>query len=141
MSSRAKKRYVMKCYYHEAKEAVGLCQKCGKALCKDCISLNEKIIICNSDCLGKKIIDDKIECKNNFALEQTDFSNSFQFIFIVLGTFLLICGSGIVVFSLISYNFVEWFIGAVLTVLGIASFGVVRGMTIEEKSPQIMAKE
>lgn len=28
----------MKCYYHEDRDAVGTCQDCGKALCRDCAS-------------------------------------------------------------------------------------------------------
>jgi len=27
----------MKCYIHENKDAAGTCQKCGKAICKECV--------------------------------------------------------------------------------------------------------
>lgn len=30
---------VMKCFYHEDREAVATCQHCGKALCRACASL------------------------------------------------------------------------------------------------------
>ena len=33
----------MKCFYHESKDAVGQCKKCGKGLCKECVTKNNGI--------------------------------------------------------------------------------------------------
>lgn len=43
----------MKCFYHEERDAVATCQKCGKSLCKEC-SLKYKPIVCE-ECYQEEI--------------------------------------------------------------------------------------
>lgn len=41
----------MKCFYHHDRDAFGVCQSCGKALCLDCM----------------QFIKDKVSCKNEIC--------------------------------------------------------------------------
>ncbi len=43
----------MKCFYHPAVDAVGLCSKCGKAACSNCISDVGGALLC-TDCLERE---------------------------------------------------------------------------------------
>lgn len=38
----------MICFTHHDKSAVGICKKCGRALCPDCIVVNGNTILCNA---------------------------------------------------------------------------------------------
>src|SRR5262245_47539610 len=42
----------MKCYYHEATDAVGLCKSCGRGLCKGCAVDLGRGLACRDRCEG-----------------------------------------------------------------------------------------
>ena len=54
----------MKCFYHEERDAVATCQKCGKSLCKECAS-KYKPIICE-DCFRE--VQEKEEAEQAYRL-------------------------------------------------------------------------
>lgn len=39
----------MKCYNHHDRDAFGICQACGKALCLECMDVTENITNCNNN--------------------------------------------------------------------------------------------
>lgn len=45
----------MRCFIHNDKEAIGVCKKCGKAMCNDCSSFNNHNGICPA-CMRKNIV-------------------------------------------------------------------------------------
>lgn len=53
----------MKCYYHEERDAVGTCQDCGIALCKECASKYTPCLC--PDCAKKRESKNEIEKKRN----------------------------------------------------------------------------
>ena len=42
--------YFMHCFYHQDKEAVGVCKSCGKGLCPDCAAEVPKGLACRGRC-------------------------------------------------------------------------------------------
>ena len=110
----------MKCYHHELKDAVGICKSCGKALCKDCVSLSSNSINCKHCCL--EVTEQKIP-------EQY---KSFTHMLVIFGTFLLICGSGTIFLSIAQSDLSQWIIGGVLTMISVSIFKSVKGYSIHE---------
>jgi hypothetical protein len=50
----------MRCYDHSDHEAIAICMGCGKALCKDCIELNNTdVVVCSEKC--GSIVNDQLE--------------------------------------------------------------------------------
>jgi len=40
----------MRCFYHEEKEAVGICKSCGRGLCRECAVELPKSLACRGRC-------------------------------------------------------------------------------------------
>ncbi len=40
----------MKCFYHNNKDAIGICKNCSKGLCKECVTEIDKSIACKNKC-------------------------------------------------------------------------------------------
>jgi prefoldin subunit 5 len=40
----------MRCFYHEEKQAVGLCKSCGKGICKECAVDLTTALACRGHC-------------------------------------------------------------------------------------------
>lgn len=57
----------MKCFYHEDRDAVATCQKCGKSLCKEC-TMKYKPIICE-DCHQEEVREQEEELEQ-YRLEK-----------------------------------------------------------------------
>jgi hypothetical protein len=60
----------MRCFYHEQKEAVGICKSCGKGICKKCAVDFKKGLACRGHCekTVRSIIQKIIEYDKNAEL-------------------------------------------------------------------------
>lgn len=46
----------MKCYYHNDKDAVGICKNCNKGLCIECVKeIENGIVFCSDKCANEVI--------------------------------------------------------------------------------------
>jgi hypothetical protein len=47
----------MKCFEHQQLDAVGLCKKCGRAVCSNCATLEDDVVTCRTTCASGKSAD------------------------------------------------------------------------------------
>lgn len=57
----------MKCFIHDETDAQGLCLKCGRAMCKNCMKFNKYSGLCPK-CEKKKLIKRAITCSCQVAI-------------------------------------------------------------------------
>jgi len=50
VSSALERKSCMKCYTHPTEESVGICSKCGKAICSKCLEMTFRKLVCK-ECL------------------------------------------------------------------------------------------
>lgn len=63
----------MRCFYHEDKEAVATCQRCGKSLCKDCASKHSPVYC--DECYSIIVADSKNRAEQRKQAEISDSKN------------------------------------------------------------------
>jgi len=112
----------MKCFYCE-KEAVGICNYCGKAICKDCGSFEEVSICKNSDfCNQRKAYGEAVELYNNkFTFKFPNSYSEMSIFLVVIGFILLISGVMLFLSNIVHWALTNIFIGLV-TLIGAIHF-------------------
>ena len=65
----------MKCYFHNFKDAVGICKKCGIAICYDCGSLINKQFLCKNCLNTEPVLETKKLKYSKLNKEKSDLEN------------------------------------------------------------------
>lgn len=110
----------MKCYYHAERDAVGTCQDCGIALCKECASKYTPCLC--PDCAQKRKIDNQITKEANKRKHMRDVNTEFMKTLIPAS----ICGIVVFVLAL----FVSDSEISTALIVGIEGFFIVYGWKI-----------
>jgi hypothetical protein len=61
----------MRCFYHEAIEAVGTCKNCGRGLCRPCAAEMPNGLACRQRCEDEVVALNRIVARNKTAYEKT----------------------------------------------------------------------
>ena len=86
----------MKCYYHNDRDAFGICSACGKGLCLECMDTSDNIIKCanNPKCYTRAQSINRIYEYNDKVIANTGFlfSKSHKLIRRILGILFIMFG-------------------------------------------------
>ena len=79
----------MKCYYHHDRDAFGICQACGKALCLECMDTTNNVTKCKNSNFCKEIV----RLQNiTYGNIRATFTKSQKMVSTILGLLFLLSG-------------------------------------------------
>ena len=108
----------MKCYYHQQKDAVGICASCGKGLCVNCAADLGHGLACKDRC------EEALESRRQLVRRAKAAYRSADKARMLLSVLLLLAGLGLIGWGIYERSIYVWIPGLCLLSLGVVSICV-----------------